>query len=79
VAGSLPVSCQAAGWPAGALPTFWAGRCRTCGGDGEQGVGAHGQHRVPVEGLPGPDLVLVEADLAFSLLEAFLPSGWTAA
>jgi hypothetical protein len=26
---------------------------------------------VPVEGLPGPDLVLVEADLAFSLLEAF--------
>jgi hypothetical protein len=67
LAGVVP-GCGLAG---GRAADVWAGRCRACGGDGQQGVGAHGQHGVAVEGLPGPDLMLVEADLVFSLLEAF--------
>lgn len=35
-----------------------AGWCRAGAGDGEQRLGAHRQHGVPVEGLPEPDLVL---------------------
>jgi len=35
------------------------------GGDGQQGLGAHGQDGVAVEGVPQPDLVLVQAGLAF--------------
>ncbi len=44
---------------------------RPRGGDGEQGLGAHGQHSVAVERVPGPDLVLVHPGLAVALLEAF--------
>ena len=51
-----------------------AGRTRPGGGDGEQRLGAHRQHGVAVEGAPQPDLVLVQACLAFRLLEAFLHS-----
>jgi hypothetical protein len=44
---------------------WWPG-----GGDGEQSERAHGQHGVPAEGGPEPDLVLVQADLPFCLLVA---------
>ena len=75
VAGSLPVSRQAAGWaelPAACPGSAWRrGRGGAGGGDGQQRLGAHGQHGVAVEGAPQPDLVLVQARLAFSLLVAF--------
>ena len=61
--------CGLAGGSAGGRAA--AGGFRAGGGDGEQGLGAHGQHGVAVEGVPGADLVLVQAGLAFSLLEAF--------
>ena len=42
------------------------------GGDGQQRLGAHGQHGMAVEGMPQPDLVLVQAGLALAVGEAFL-------
>src|ERR1039457_3880997 len=47
---------RGAGWPGGR--------------DGEQRERAHGQHGVPVEGGPEAELVLVQAGLPLSLLEA---------
>ena len=38
-----------------------AGQRGLGGGDGQQGLGAHGQDGVAVEGVPQPDLVLVQA------------------
>ena len=75
-AGSLPVSRQAGGWPARAatarVPAGWRrGRVGAGGGDGQQRLGAHGQHGVAAEGAPQPHLVLVQARLALSLLVAF--------
>jgi len=49
-----------------------AGRGRACGGDGQQRPGAHGQDGAAVEGVPQPDLVLVQAGLPPAQLEAFL-------
>src|SRR5262249_5869188 len=46
---------------------FWP-----CGRYREERVCAHGQHGVPVEGMPEPELVLVEPGLALGLLETFL-------
>lgn len=66
LAGSLPVSRQASGCPA-----VLAGGGRAGGGDGQQRLGAHRQHGVPVEGLSGPHLVLVQARLPLALLVAF--------
>lgn len=37
---------------------------------GQQSLGAHGQHGVPVEGAPQPELVLVQAGLPLPLLVA---------
>lgn len=42
------------------------------GDDGEDGVGEHDQRGVAIPGLPGADLVLVEADLGLGGLETFL-------
>ena len=41
------------------------------GGDCQQGLGAHRQYGVAVEGVPYPDLVLVHAGLTLSVGEAF--------
>ena len=41
------------------------------GGDGQQGLGAHGHDGVAVEGVPQPDLVLGQAGLPVSVGEAF--------
>ncbi len=48
------------------------GRFRAGGCDGEQCERAHGQHGVAVEGVPEPDLMLVEAGLPFCLLSPSL-------
>jgi len=47
------------------------------GGDGEEGVGQHGQGDVSVPAVVAADLVLVQADLAFGALEGLLdrPAG----
>src|SRR6266704_3269835 len=55
--------CRAVFWLASGTGTVGLGR------GGEQGEGAHGQHGVPVKGVPQAELVLVEAGLPFSLLE----------
>jgi len=56
------------------------GRGRAGGGDGQQRLGAHRQDGVAAEGVPGPDLVLVQARLSLTLLVAFfglrLLRGW---
>ena len=68
------MSAQAAGWVlalAGVPPCCVNGAGRA-GGGGEHGERAQGQDGMPVEGLPEPDLVLVEAGLAFCLLVTFL-------
>ena len=41
-------------------------------GDGEPGVGEHGEGDVAVPGMPEADLVVVEADLVLGRLEALL-------
>ena len=47
------------------------------GGDGQVGVGEHGQGDVPVPAVESSDLVLVQTDLVLGGLEAFLdrPAG----
>ena len=70
LADSLPVSRQAAGCPAptaGGSPSGSAGRAA----DGQQCLGAHGQDGVAMEGVPQPDLALVQAGLALCVGEAF--------
>ena len=70
------MSAQPAGW---AVISAWPPRARlgrpvwlrAGGGDSEQGERAHGQHRVAVEGVPEPDLVLIESGLPFCLLVTF--------
>jgi hypothetical protein len=42
------------------------------GGDGEEGVGEHGQHGPALPGGPTPDLVLVQSDQALGGLEGLL-------
>lgn len=42
------------------------------GGDGEEGMGEHGQGDVPVPGMPFADPVVVQAALVLGGLEAFL-------
>src|SRR5438270_2641997 len=42
------------------------------GGDGEPGVGEHGEGDVAVPSVPEADLVVVEADLVLARLEALL-------
>ena len=71
-AGSLPVSRQAAGCqlPPGA-GRLHGGRGRAGRGDGQQRLGAHGQHGMSAERVPGSDLVLVQACLPLALLVAF--------
>src|SRR5829696_3294998 len=55
------------------LPSpVWAGSFLARGDDGEDRVGQHGQGGVAVPGVPGADLVLVEADLALTCLETRL-------
>src|ERR1019366_2042615 len=58
-AGSLPVSRQCSGWPVAPAPA--SGSAAAARGSG-----------VPVEGVPEAELVLVEAGLPLSLLEALL-------
>jgi hypothetical protein len=40
-------------------------------GDGEEGVGEHGEGDMSVPGVPGADLVVVESGLVFAGSEAF--------
>jgi hypothetical protein len=42
------------------------------GGDGEPGMGEHGEGDVSVPGVPEADLIVVEADLVLAGLEALL-------
>src|SRR4051794_7698538 len=57
--------------------TVWTVVSFARGDDGEDGVGEHREGGVAMPGVPGPDLVLVEADLALAGLEALLdaPAG----
>ena len=41
-------------------------------GDGEEGVGEHGEGDMSVPGVPGADLVVVETDFVLAGSEAFL-------
>jgi hypothetical protein len=54
-------SRQALAGPAVPACYLRAGHLGAGGGDGQQRKGAHGQHGVPAEEVPQPDLVLVEA------------------
>jgi len=52
------------------------------GGDGEEGVGEHGEGDVSVPGVPGADLVVVEANLVLadpkhSSMGQRAPATWT--
>ena len=40
-------------------------------GDGEEGVGEHGQGDMSMPGVPGADLVVVESDFVFGRSETF--------
>ena len=46
---------------------FFGGVC----GDGEEGVGEHGEGDMSVPGVPGADLVVVESDFVLSRSETF--------
>jgi hypothetical protein len=57
---------------AGVVPGIGGrGRCRGGGACHEEGEGEHGQGDEPVPAGPGPDLVVVQPDLAFGGLELF--------
>src|SRR6266508_1175642 len=65
VSGSGGFGCWS-GWSACWRPFFGC----VCG-DGEEGVGEHGEGDMSVPGVPGADLVVVESDFVFAGAEAF--------